>query len=204
MPATGVVETRGGAVFPAAAIGPAVLMSGSSAGWLTVGIACWLAGGVVVLARRRSEYDHARHTISELGETGARDQRAASYGVFLPVGVGAVVIAILAGQWGARVMAGSVAVGYLVAVVAPCDEGCPPRGSTRNSVHLLGGVVEYVGLLIGLVVLALSAGASYALPAAIVGSAIVAGGLPAASRWTGLIQRVAEAASFAALAAATI
>ena len=46
--------------------------------------AVYLATGVVIAARRRPSYRHARHTISELGEHGAPHALAVAYGLFLP------------------------------------------------------------------------------------------------------------------------
>ena len=40
-----------------------------------------------MLAPRKAGYSHVMHTISEIGELGARDQRFVALGLFLPVGL---------------------------------------------------------------------------------------------------------------------
>ncbi len=159
----------------------------------------WLAVWAVALGRRRADYSHRRDTISELGEVGARDQRLVAFGLFAPVGAAAGVVALLAESTGSRLVAASFAVGYLVAAVAPCDPGCPPRGSTRNTVHVIAGVAEYLGILVGLVVLAASVSPWHAIPAGVMALAIVGSAAAAQRGFGGAVQRAAEATAALAL-----
>ena len=43
-----------------------------------------------------------------------------------------------------------ISIGYLGAVVFPCDAGCPATGSARQLFHNLAGLVEYMGGVLGL------------------------------------------------------
>ena len=181
---------------------------------LALAASTYLAAAIVLFARRRPGYRHAEHTISELGEAGAADGRLVSWGVFLPVGLACLVIAWLLGApkgppvsdfvEAARALALCLATGYLVAAVFPCDPGSPLSGSFRQAIHNLGGAVEYAGGTFALFTLAREAPASE--PFQIAGALVMAGilGISFASRWRGLIQRVAEAALFGGLILATI
>lgn len=103
--------------------------------------------GVPALARRRHGYSHLRDTISELGETGAKDASLATYGLFLPVALLLLGSAAAVYRYDDRVamLALCIAIGYLVAVIAPCDPGSPMTGTLKQSIHNLGGAIEYFG-----------------------------------------------------------
>lgn len=162
----------------------------------------WLTFAIVRFGLRPG-YSHTRHTISELGETGAPAARQVNYGVFLPVG--AVLLGTGALLWGEHPDAGGLAAcigaGYAIAAFFPCDPGSPVSGSLRQQIHNAGGAIEYLG---GAFFIArLQAGGSPSpdipgLPALIVASA-VALSLPLFFRWRGLIQRLAEIALFLSL-----
>ena len=47
----------------------------------------FLSTTLIVLGRRKPQYSHVIHTISELGEVGAPNQRLVAWGVFFPVGL---------------------------------------------------------------------------------------------------------------------
>ncbi|NJN19250.1 MAG: DUF998 domain-containing protein [Oscillochloris sp.] len=116
-------------------------------------IALYLLAGVIWFARRRPEYRHIHHTISELGEAGAPDARLVSYGLFAPVGAGLLLLGGLShpaevgdslrGAFGALAIA--VGIGYLGAALFPCDPGSPLTGSKRQQIHNLAGGIEYLG-----------------------------------------------------------
>lgn len=55
----------------------------------------YLSALLVIIGMRWPRYSHIRHTISELGEVGAPDQRFVAFGVFLPVGALLLLVAHL-------------------------------------------------------------------------------------------------------------
>ncbi|NOT33622.1 MAG: DUF998 domain-containing protein [Candidatus Eisenbacteria bacterium] len=161
-------------------------------------IALFLAVAIAWFASRRSGYRHARDTISELGETGTRDERAVSLGVFLPVGLALAVVAaqVRAAHPDQAVLAGSLAVGYLGSAIFRCDPGAPLSGSWRHALHNLAGGVEYVGGAFALWKLAEPFGPLYHVLGVVVALAIAVLSLEALHPWRGLVQRLAEAALF--------
>ncbi len=167
---------------------------------IAIATAVTLVIGIVAFGRRADGYDHRARTISELGEVGARDQHVVAIWFGL-VGLGLAVVAATASAGPARLLAGSLAVGYLVAAAFPCDAGCPPRGTTRNSIHLAGGVAEYVGAVAGLFWLG-SSEPFYLIPGVIASVAIVAMSREPEGH-VGLLQRITEAVLFGSLIAAT-
>lgn len=106
-------------------------------------------------------YSHTAQYISELGAVGAAHPALVNFGGFLPVAA-----AVAAFVWfgfpalarsrlsavGCGLLLG-VAAGYLLAALAPCDAGCPASGSARQAVHNLGGVLEYLGGGLGLLLI---------------------------------------------------
>ena len=170
-------------------------------------ITLYLLAGIVYFAYRRSEYSHVRHTISELGEIGAADQRFVGFGLFLPTGAVLLLISLFLYQRSSGetdpVLGGlsaCVGIGYVVAAFFPCDTGSPVSGTTRQQIHNLGGFVEYAG------------GAFFLIQAAdrlpgnwfdTIGYTVLMGAVllsvQALSPWRGLIQRVAEICLFGAL-----
>lgn len=98
-------------------------------------------------------YSHASQFISELGADGAPNARIINLAGFLPAGV--LIIAFAFFAWrslprsGATTfgMAGLVlfALGYLVAVVFPCEPGCRPAEPTLSqAIHNLFGLAGYL------------------------------------------------------------
>jgi hypothetical protein len=107
----------------------------------------------------------------------------------------------------------TVGVSYLVAAVFPCDAGCPGSGSLSQSVHNAFGFLEYVGALVGLVLLGSAFRASAvwrALSPVCLGCAVVLGVgfvamlIPPLESVRGLSQRIAEAAIFVWLAVVSL
>lgn len=167
----------------------------------------YLLAGIIYFSNRRKAYSHIRHTISELGETGAIDQRRVSYGLFLPVGV----LLTLAGLYtylsasggysvGLAGLSVSVGVGYIVAAFFPCDVGSPLSGSTRQQIHNLGGSVEYIG---GALFLAAIAGTRPDQGFDTLGGGMLIGSVLLSVKslfaWRGLIQRIIEICLFGSL-----
>ncbi|TGE29248.1 DUF998 domain-containing protein [Hymenobacter metallicola] len=105
----------------------------------------YLSLGIAYFGFRRPGYSHLRHTISELGEDGAPNRRAVSWGLFFVVGAGLLLGALLAETAALRGLLLCLGSGYVVAAVFPCDVGSPSGGSAKQAVHNLGGAVEYIG-----------------------------------------------------------
>jgi hypothetical protein len=169
---------------------------------ITAAAATYLLVSLVVLAPRKVGYSHVRHTISELGETGAADQRLVALGVFLPVGLLLLLAAGLAHPASPTVatLALCIAVGYLGAAAFPCDLGSPLLGTTRQILHNIAGAVEYAGGGFALLTLAESLGQPFkAAGLVVLGTAIALSILPSDSA-RGALQRVAEACLFGSLA----
>jgi hypothetical protein len=119
----------------------------------TLGLTLYLVSGVFWFRRRRHDYTHLRHTISELGEVGAPDARAVSSGLFAPIGVGLLMLGWMVNTGSApsemhaavSLLAVVLGIGYLGGAIFPCDPGSPLGGSWRQQLHNLAGGVEYVG-----------------------------------------------------------
>ncbi|WP_342118124.1 DUF998 domain-containing protein [Pseudoduganella sp. OTU4001] len=173
-----------------------------AAQFVSVAVAAYLAAACAVLGRRKAGYSHWAHTISELGEQGARDQRLVAFGMFLPVGL--LLLAVAGLMWreqphSAR-LALCIAVGYIGAAFFPCDPGSPGTGSPRQALHNLAGGVEYVGGGLALIAMAPRHGPLTQWCGVIVlGSGFLIGVMPSTG-WRGALQRVAESCLFGGLA----
>jgi hypothetical protein len=180
--------------FPAPALGAVILVAAIAipayCGW------------------RKPGYSHLRHTISELGEAGSP--------VAVEAAIGFVAIGVLVWLFLATVASTStlvpqealwqfslVGVGYVGGGLFPCDRGAPVSGTTRNTVHVVCGVLEYVGAAAAFAVLSRDAvwasitpALSYATPVVL----ICLWGISIPHPLRGLVQRVAEAVIFVGLA----
>lgn len=168
----------------------------------TVIAAIYLFVALLVLAPRKPGYSHIRHSISELGEIGAPDQRLVAFGLFFPVGLLLLLVAYLirAASPTAAALALCIAIGYIGAALFPCDPGSPLVGTARQGFHNLAGAVEYVGGGFALLTLAGTYGQPFKTAGFVVlGTAIALSVLPAHSV-RGIIQRIAEASLFGGLA----
>lgn len=168
----------------------------------TLVAAAYLAGALVVLARRKPGYSHIKHTISELGERGAPDERLVAVGVFLPVGLAMLGVAFLSYPAHAPLaaLAACIAVGYGGAAIFPCDPGSPTVGSARQGAHNLAGAVEYIGGGFALITIAETYGDAFKLLGFAVLAATAVLSLAPANPVRGLVQRVAELCLFGGLA----
>jgi hypothetical protein len=162
----------------------------------------WLTFGIIRFGRRPG-YSHIRHTISELGESGAPAARQVNFGIFLPVGAALLGMGVM--LWGghpdAAGLAACIGAGYAVAAFFPCDPGSPLAGSMRQQIHNAGGAIEYLGGAYFIARLQAEGAAGLnipGLPALLIASA-VALSVPSLSPWRGLIQRLAEIALFLSL-----
>ena len=171
---------------------------------LAVIVAAYLLVCVWIFGRKKLNFSQMRHTISELGETGTGHQRRVAYLVFLPTGLLLFLIAYLAQPNGMPTvaLASCIAVAYVVAAFFPCDVGSPLTGSGRQSIHNLGGTVEYLGGAVALLQLAKQIDPVFSVAGYFVLGASVAISLPFLAGIRGLIQRLAEICLFAGLALA--
>lgn len=171
---------------------------------ITLLLTIYLFTCLFLLGARKPGYSQIRHTISELGETGASDQRLVAMGVFFPFGLGLLFLAYFMQQFGMEIaiLAVCISVGYLVAAAFPCDPGSPLSGTNRQAMHNLGGAVEYIGGGFALMRIAEDFGLPFQAAAFVV--LVVAFGISlqplAAIR--GLIQRIAELCLLGGLMAA--
>lgn len=132
---------------------------------------------------------------------------------FAPIGTSVLAfLALAAGllPGSRRAQAGIVSVSavgaaYVASAVFPCDAGCPSEGSLSQAIHNTFGLLEYVGAVFGLLLLANAWGASArwrsfaplcTAAAALVAAGFVAMLVPALAPFRGLSQRVAETAIF--------
>ena len=171
---------------------------------ITAIAAAYLFASLVALAPRKAGYSHLRHTISEIGETGARDQRFVAGGLFLPVGLALLLIAWLLRPTSppAAALALCIAMGHIGAAAFPCDPGSPLSGTPRQALHNLAGAVEYVGGGFALTTLARELGDTFKLAGFVVLAAAVGLSVVPDNAGRGILQRVAEACLFAGLALA--
>lgn len=161
--------------------------------------ATYLFAGLIALARRTAGYSHIKHTISEIGEIGAPNQRVVAFGLFLPIGLVLLLVAYLVrpSSPAAAMLAFCIAIGYLGAAAFPCDRGAPLSGSARQALHSIAGAVEYVGGGFALMMLAESFGQPFRIAGFVVLGTAVALSVPHPVR--GIIQRVAETCLFGGL-----
>lgn len=144
-------------------------------------------------------YDHFSKTISELGEYGSGYDKIVSFGVFLPVALISGIVAWLLRETHTPIalLALSIAIGYGVSAVFPCDPGSPLVGSVRQAVHNLGGGIEYIGGTLSLFWIAEYAGTLFRFAGGVVVVTTVL--LSFKSPFRGAIQRIAEFCLFASL-----
>ena len=166
--------------------------------------AIYLFVGLVMLAPRKAGYSHVMHTISEIGELGARDQRFVALGLFLPVGLCLLFVAWLLrpASMPAAALALCIAIGYIGAALFPCDPGSPLSGTPRQALHNLAGAVEYIGGGFALMTLARPLGQPFKIAGFIVLGVAVGLSLVPAGAGRGILQRVAELCLFGGLALA--
>lgn len=168
--------------------------------------AAYLFVGLFVLARRKPGYRHLKHTISELGEMGAPDQRFVAFGFFLPIGVLLAIVAYLLQSTSTptSALAFCMAIGYIGAAVFPCDVGSPLSGTVRQAAHNLAGAIEYIGGGSSLLLLAETLGHSFKLAGLMVLSIAIGLSFISSNSIRGMIQRGAEICLFGGLVFATL
>jgi hypothetical protein len=161
----------------------------------------FLCVGIIVMARRRSGYSHVRDTISELGERGSSDSQRVNFGLFLPVALllfGAAAM-IFSSDERIAMLGVCIGVGYFASFLAPCDPGAPLAGSFRQTLHNVGGGIEYCGGALSLWLVAEEHGGVFFYSGWIVAIGVVAISIPGLPI-RGLVQRVVETILFACMA----
>ena len=155
--------------------------------------------GILYFARKRPEYSHARHSISELAETGSEYEKQVSYFVFLPFGLLAVGLASYSytENLNAAVLLTAVGLSYLLSAIFPCDPGAPAVGSWKTLIHNIVGASCYAAMLYQLKELADTQSEWWATMGLTSLSLFLVSffvGWP--RNWTGLLQRLAEVCVF--------
>lgn len=116
--------------------------------FLLLFIYIFLVCGVVFYANKRKAYSHFRYSISELGELGSEYEKQVSYFVFLPVGLGCLIVSFLSytSNYPAAFLSGAIGFSYLLSAFFPCDPGTPLLGTWKNSIHNIIGGTCYVAM----------------------------------------------------------
>ncbi len=162
--------------------------------YLAIAASIFLAVSLVVLGRRRPEYSHMRHTISELGEHGCVIEKSVGFGVFLPFGLAMAVIAIVArSNEPIALLAGGLAVGYIGAAFFPIDADAPFSGTTRNALHSLAGAIEYVAAMAAFEFVARDFGFPLTAIKFVIIGFLASLYIPGLRNLRGLLQRIVEA-----------
>ena len=114
--------------------------------YLLATLIIYLFSAVTYYAAKVPAYSHIKHTLSELGANGTEFEKAVAFKVFIPVGLGFILLAglIYDTNWPAAVLAGAMGFSYFLSAFFPCDPGTPTSGSWKNSIHNLVGGVAYV------------------------------------------------------------
>lgn len=167
-----------------------------------IALLAYLAAVLALWGRRKAGYRHAFHTISELGEVGSPNQQFIGYGVFLPIGAALLGIGalLLAEHQALAGLAFAIGVGYAVAAFFPCDPGSPVVGSLRQTIHNIGGGIEYGGGGIALMRLADDFDRPFRAGGFIVLLVLVLLTVYPTFAYRGAIQRIAEVTLFGLLA----
>lgn len=167
---------------------------------LIVLTAAYLALGLAYFGRRRADYSHLRHTISELAEAGSVTEKVVSFALFLPVGLLAGLTALLVqGNEAAVLFLASLAIGYVGAALFPIDRDAPFVGGWRNAVHNLLAGLSYVVAIGAFERVALDRGFPYSAGKFLILGFLVSLYIPVLRDFRGLMQRVVEVGIFAAL-----
>ncbi len=169
---------------------------------LSLTASVYLSIAIVVAASRRSAYSHVRNTISELAEYGSEYMTKVSFAVFLPVAILLGIVAFLVSSTDLPIaaLALSIAIGYGLSAIFPCDQGSPMIGSYRQAIHNFGGAIEYLGGAFSLFWISETTGPAFRVAGFLVAASAIL--LSFESPVRGVIQRIAELCLFLGLLAA--
>jgi len=160
----------------------------------------FLSASLILIANRNSSYSHIRHTISELGERGAINEKRVLFGIFLPVGIAMALIGFaVRSNEPAAILAGSLSIGYVGAAFFPIDAGAPVKGSWRNGMHSLFGAIQYVGSIASFEQFGRDYGLPYTAVKYVIFAFIISLYIPYIREIRGLIQRAVELGLFIGL-----
>lgn len=169
----------------------------------------------IYFASLRPEYSHFRHTISELGESGAIHQNPVQFLFFFPVGLLIWLAVWLAMNHYPNRLSGLTLIlfsclgtGYVMSAIFPADTGSPMWGSWQQQLHNLFGLIEYAGTAAGIVLAANSLKSSNKwlgfyltiATASLIVISLLLLSLPPAFAVRGLIQRLCELTMFITVA----
>ena len=113
---------------------------------IAIAVTAYLIAGILYFGQKKIGYNHLKHTISELGESGTAREKQVGFGLFLPAGMGLLFIAVTNQHHEIiRGLSACLAVGYIVAAFFPCDPGSPVSGTWKQQLHNFGGFIEYAG-----------------------------------------------------------
>jgi len=172
-------------------------------------LACTISVATTILGGQADpDYSHSSQFISELGAAGALQRNLVNFAGFLPTGLflfGFVLFghssfppaknAVL-GWW----LLTGASIGYVIAALFPCDTGCPATGSIQQAVHNTAGMIQYIGISLGLLLIAKAEHSlSWLRPISLLAAAAILSGFIMMSvdhDLRGMWQRVAEVAFF--------
>lgn len=155
-------------------------------------------------------YSQLSNFVSEYNATGTPWARTLTYAGYLASGVLLSAFLLLAapitqvsgvsrvGFW----LLWSIPASYLLAVVAPCDAGCPIEGSNSQAMHNVLAILAYAGMGVSMVLIAFAPGfRSFKLRRAFVFVSGLASPIiffmmlePDLAPWRGLLQRILDVA----------
>lgn len=169
----------------------------------SIGITAYLIAGIIYFGNKKTGYNHYKHTISELAETGSAFKKQVSFGLFLPVGLALLYISFTHNQHETiRGISAALGAGYVIAAFLPCDKGSPSWGTGKQQLHNLGGFIEYAGSIYFLLKAGEDdtsfLGINFNIIGFIVAACIIITSIPG-NPVRGLAQRLAELLLFAAL-----
>ena len=183
-----------------------------------IAAATLLFAGIIlpeILGATRSDYSSFANYLSELGADGTSTQALTNILAFPLVGISCILVMIalwhrLPIRSGLRAglicLALGLPLGYLGAVIFPCDYGCPIEGSTSQSMHNLLGLVQYPLGVIGFVLLSANLAAKpilrvlCAVAAAAMAIGFVMMLVPDQANFRGAWQRLSDYTAFLVLA----
>ena len=109
-----------------------------------------------------SDYNSISNYLSELGAVGAEYSRVVNYFGFLPTAFSVLFITLLLqsnfsntrlSRAGFLLVGIGYFIGYFGAFIFPCDFGCPSEGSFSQNMHMILGLISYLIVPIGLILL---------------------------------------------------
>jgi hypothetical protein len=109
----------------------------------------YLVWGITFYGKKRKAYDHFKYSISELGELGSEYEKQVSFVIFLPVGLGCLIVSIFTYTYSyqAAFLSSAIGLSYLLSAFFPCDPGTPLFGTWKNSIHNIVGAACYAGMV---------------------------------------------------------